>query len=160
MERLYERFVLKYYEQHHHELNPASPIIDWDCSEESDSRLIQYLPKMKTDIVLTKDNKTLIIDAKYYSKSMIENYDKATLRSAHLYQIFAYVKNMDTANMGNVSGLLLYAKTEEEVFPDGEPLIICGNSIGAKTLDLNMEFKEIAAQLDKIARDYFENNTA
>lgn len=160
MERLYERFVLKYYEQHHHELNPAAPIIDWDCSEESDSRLIQYLPRMKTDIVLTKDNNTLIIDAKYYGKSMIENYDKATLRSAHLYQIFSYVKNMDTANMGNVSGLLLYAKTEEEVFPDGEPLIICGNSIGAKTLDLNMEFKEIAAQLDKIAIDYFENNTA
>lgn len=160
MERLYERFVLKYYEQHHHELNPAAPTIDWDYSKESDSPLIQYLPKMKTDIVLTKDNKTLIIDAKYYGKSMIENYDKATLRSAHLYQIFAYVKNMDTTNTGNVSGLLLYAKTEEEVFPNGEPLIICGNSIGAKTLDLNMEFKEIAAQLDKIARDYFENNTA
>ena len=64
MERLYERFVLKYYEQHHHELNPAAPTIDWDYSKESDSPLIQYLPKMKTDIVLTKDNKTLIIDAK------------------------------------------------------------------------------------------------
>lgn len=150
---------MKYYEQHHHKL-PAAPIIDWDCSEESDSRLIQYFPKMKTDIVLTKDNKTLIIDAKYYSKSMIENYDKATLRSAHLYQIFAYVKNMDTTNTDNVSGLLLYAKTEEEVFPDGEPFVISGNSIGAKTLDLNKEFKEISAQLDRIAIDYFGNATA
>ena len=160
MERLYERFILKYYEQHHPELTPAAPTIDWDYSKESDSPLIQYLPKMKTDIVLTKDNKTLIIDAKYYSKSMIENYDKATLRSAHLYQIFAYVKNMDTTNTGNVSGLLLYAKTEEEVFPDGEPFVISGNSIGAKTLDLNKEFKEISAQLDRIAIDYFGNATA
>ena len=160
MERLYERFILKYYEQHHPELTPAAPTIDWDYSKESDSPLIQYLPKMKTDIVLTKDNKTLIIDAKYYGKSMIENYDKATLRSAHLYQIFAYVKNMDTANTGNVSGLLLYAKTEEEVFPDGEPFVISGNSIGAKTLDLNKEFKEISAQLDRIAIDYFGNVTA
>ncbi len=67
---------------------------------------------------------------------------------------------MDTTNSGNVSGLLLYAKTEEEVFPDDEPFVIGGNSIGATTLDLNMEFKEIAAQLDKIASDYFEKATA
>ena len=32
-------------------------------------------------------------------------------------------------NTGNVSGLLLYAKTEDEVFPDGEPFVIGGNSI-------------------------------
>jgi len=67
---------------------------------------------------------------------------------------------MDTTNSGNVSGLLLYAKTEEEVFPDGEPFVIGGNSIGAKTLDLNKEFKEISAQLDRIAIDYFGNVTA
>lgn len=30
-----------------------------------------------------------------------------------------------------------------------------GNQIGAKTLDLNKEFSLIAAQLDKIAEDYF-----
>ena len=86
---------------------------------------------------------------------MIQNYSKETLRSAHLYQIFAYVKNMDKNNTGNVSGLLLYAKTEEEVFPDGEPFVIGGNSIGAKTLDLNQEFKEISYQLDKIVKQYF-----
>lgn len=73
---------------------------------------------------------------------------------------FRYAKNMDTTNTGNVSGLLLYAKTEEEVFPDGEPFVISGNSIGAKTLDLNKEFKEISAQLDRIAIDYFGNATA
>lgn len=160
MERLYEKFILEYYKQHHPELDPRSAQVKWNLTEEPDQTMIQFLPKMQTDITLQKGDKTLIIDAKYYSKSMIENYDKATLRSAHLYQIFAYVKNMDTTNTGNVSGLLLYAKTEEEVFPDGEPFVISGNSIGTKTLDLNMEFNEIAAQLDKIARDYFENNTA
>lgn len=160
MERLYERFILKYYEQHHPELNPKSAQVKWNLTETPDDKMIQFLPTMQTDITLQKDDKTLIIDAKYYGKSMIENYDKSTLRSAHLYQIFAYVKNMDIENTGNVSGLLLYAKTEEEVFPDGEPFVIGGNSIGATTLDLNMEFKEIAAQLDKIASDYFEKATA
>ena len=154
MERLYEKFILEYYKQHHPELNPAAPIIEWNHTEEPDSQMIQFLPKMKTDIVLKKGDKTLIIDAKYYGKTMIENYDKATLRSAHLYQIFAYVKNMDTANTGNVSGLLLYAKTEDEVFPEGEPFVIGGNSIGARTLDLNKNFQIIAKQLDEIIDTY------
>ena len=155
MERLYEKFILEYYKQHHPELHPAAPVIEWDHTEDPDSQMIQFLTKMKTDIVLVKGDKTLIIDAKYYGKAMIQNYSKETLRSAHLYQIFAYVKNMDKNNTGNVSGLLLYAKTEEEVFPDGEPFVIGGNSIGAKTLDLNQEFKEISYQLDKIVKQYF-----
>ncbi|WP_295093626.1 5-methylcytosine-specific restriction endonuclease system specificity protein McrC [Ruminococcus sp.] len=150
MERLYERFILEYYRQHHPELNPKSAQINWNLTETPDDKMIQFLPAMQTDITLQKDNKTLIIDAKYYGKSMIENYDKSTLRSSHLYQIFTYVKNMDKENTGNVSGLLLYAKTEGEVFPDGEPFVISGNSIGARTLDLNQEFKEIATQLEKI----------
>lgn len=54
-----------------------------------------------------------------------------------------------------LKGLLLYAKTEEEVFPDGEPFVIGGNSIGARTLDLNKDFEEIACQLDNIAENIF-----
>jgi 5-methylcytosine-specific restriction enzyme subunit McrC len=155
MERLYEKFILEYYKQHHPELRPAAPIIEWNHTEEPDSQMIQFLPKMKTDIVLKNGDKTLIIDAKYYGKSMAQSYSKETLRSAHLYQIFAYVKNMDTANTGNVSGLLLYAKTEDEVFPEGEPFVIGGNSIGAKTLNLNASFEILKTQLDNIALVYF-----
>ncbi|MBQ5330575.1 MAG: 5-methylcytosine-specific restriction endonuclease system specificity protein McrC, partial [Oscillospiraceae bacterium] len=124
-------------------------------TEEPDSQMIQFLPKMKTDIVLKNGDKTLIIDAKYYGKSMAQGYSKETLRSAHLYQIFAYVKNMDTANTGNVSGLLLYAKTEDEVFPEGEPYVIGGNRIGARTLDLNQKFDKIANRLESIVKHYF-----
>lgn len=157
MERLYEKFILEYYRQHHPELNPSAPIIEWNHTRTPDTAMIQFLPKMKTDIVLTNGSQKLIIDAKYYSQSMIQNYNKETLRSAHLYQIFAYVKNMDKDNTGNVSGLLLYAKTEEEVFPDGEPFVISGNRIGAKTLDLNQKFKVIAEQLEKIADDFLQD---
>lgn len=155
MERLYERFILEYYRQHHAELNPSAQHIKWNLTETPDNAMIQFLPDMRTDITLQKDGKTLIIDAKYYGKAMIQNFDKSTLRSAHLYQIFAYVRNMDIENTGNVSGLLLYARTEEDVFPDGKPFVIGGNSIGAKTLDLNQEFSVIAKQLDEIAHSYF-----
>ena len=63
--------------------------------------------------------------------------------------------HMDTQNTGNVSGLLLYAKTEDEVFPDGKPFVIGGNRISAKTLDLNQAFPMIAGQLERIVAEYF-----
>ena len=52
--------------------------------------------------------------------------------------------------MGNVAGMLLYAKTDEAIVPDCE-FTISGSKIMIKTLDLNLEFKRIAAQLDGIA---------
>ena len=155
MDKLYEKFILAYYQQHHPELHPKAAQVKWNHTEEPDPLMIQFLPAMQTDITLRKDEKTLIIDAKYYSKVMIQSHSKEKLRSAHLYQIFAYVKNMDTQNTGNVSGLLLYAKTEDEVFPDGKPFVIGGNRIGAKTLDLNQAFSVIAEQLERIVTEYF-----
>lgn len=155
MNLLFQRFVFQYYKQEHKELEVSAPIMKW--SDDTDNPLIQYLPEMRTDIVL-KDKQTgrvLIIDTKYYGKIMRENFGKHTLPSDHLYQIFAYVKNMDKDNSGNVSGLLLYAKTEEELFPEGEPFVIGGSRIGARTLDLNREFKEIAGQLEKVAENFF-----
>lgn len=148
LEALFERFILEYYKAHHSDSQPTRKQIYWNLDSKEDSSMVQFLPIMKTDIVLSKGDKTLIIDAKYYGKSLIENYGKDKLRSVHLYQIFAYVKNYDTGNTGNVSGLLLYAKTEEEVFPDGKPVSIGGNSIGARVLDLNQPFGGIRMQLE------------
>jgi 5-methylcytosine-specific restriction enzyme subunit McrC len=77
-------------------------------------------------------------------------YNTRTLHSHNMYQIFTYVKNMDTANSGSVSGVLLYAKTDEEIVPDNE-YIMSGNRICVKTLDLNTEFTNIDEQLNALA---------
>lgn len=49
------------------------------------------LPIMQSDIMLEKDDKVLIIDAKYYAHSTQQQFDKHTLNSNNLYQIFTYV---------------------------------------------------------------------
>ncbi|MBR1751990.1 MAG: 5-methylcytosine-specific restriction endonuclease system specificity protein McrC [Ruminococcus sp.] len=153
MARLYERFILEYYKQHHSELSAEASQVKWNIVGEHDDTMIQFLPTMQTDITLRKGGRTLIIDAKYYGKTLSKFYDKSTLHSANLYQIFTYVKNEDKGNTGDVSGLLLYAKTEELVVPNCR-YNIGGNSIGARTLDLNQQFPMIAKQLDEIA-DYY-----
>jgi len=157
MARLYEKFVLEYYKYHHPYLKASAAQIGWHLDEDTDQNVLSLLPVMQTDITLQYKEKTLIIDTKYYEHTMQSNFDKHTLHSHNLYQIFTYVKNQDRHEKGNVSGLLLYAKTSEDVTPDAR-FKMDGNLIGVQTLDLNVEFKEITKQLDDIVREVFECN--
>lgn len=115
------------------------------------------LPVMQTDIMLSKDEKTLIIDAKYYSHTMQSQFDVHKLHSGNLYQIFTYVKNKESqlrSQPHEVSGMLLYAKTDEAILPNNT-YRMSGNRISVRTLDLDCTFDQIAAQLDGIAFEHF-----
>lgn len=152
---LYERFVRNYYKQHHTYLTEIKAArIEWNLDKKEDEKTIPFLPMMQTDVFLRLKDVILIIDTKYYGHTMQKRYDKSTLHSKNLYQIFAYVKNQDRFNTGKVSGMVLYAKTNEVVTPDCE-FSVSGNRISVKTLDLNTEFQWIAKQLDAIAESYF-----
>ena len=150
MSHLYEKFILEYYIRHYPELKPSPRQIPWD----TDGDFIDFLPKMITDITLSYGEKTLIIDAKYYSNTMQRrrDFNSETLRSAHLYQIYAYVKNKDKNHTGNVSGMLLYAKTDEDTM--SQTYNIGGNKFMIQTLDLSKDFSLISMQLNKIADDF------
>ena len=159
MARLYEKFILEYYYQHHTYLSEVkSGRVKWNLVGENSESMIRFLPAMQTDIMLRLKEKTLIIDAKYYGRTLQKQFDKYSLHSNNMYQIFTYVKNLDKDSTVNVAGILLYAKTDEDITPDAA-FNIGGNRIGAKTLDLNKEFPLIAAQLDKLAEDFFGINT-
>lgn len=152
MSHLYEKFVLEYYRRHFPSLQATASWIAWNL----DDTVHDFLPIMKSDITLKSNGKTLIIDTKYYKETMQQNalFGKKTLHSHNLYQIFAYVKNYDTNNSGKVSGMLLYAQTKEAITPDCD-FSMSGNKISVKTLDLNVDFTEIASKLNKIAALYF-----
>ena len=157
MAKLYEKFILGYYQREHPELKAYSPQIAWQVTDGYRT----LLPTMQSDIVITNKaaKKTLIIDAKYYTHNMQMKapYMTQTLHSGNLYQIFTYVKNK-AAEFGNephqVSGMLLYAATDEAIQPDNR-YRMSGNQISVKTLDLNRNFSEISAQLNCIVGDYF-----
>ena len=154
MAKLYERFILEYYRRHHAYLTEVKAgEVKWDLSGGEAPSMVRFLPRMQTDVFLRMGERVLIIDAKYYSETMGARYDKPSLHSDHLYQMFAYVKNQDKERTGNVAGLILYAKTDEPLTPD-YLFNIGGNVIGAKTLDLNVDFREIAGQLDQIVKDF------
>lgn len=152
--RLYEKFILEYYRKEYPEITARASQIPWQL----DDGFSDMLPVMQSDITLSKGNRTLIIDAKYYAHNTQTQYDVHTLHSGNLYQIFTYVKNKD-AEYGDapheVSGMLLYAKTDEQIQPD-HVYHMSGNKISVRTLDLNCSFSEIAIQLDYIVEGHFD----
>lgn len=151
--RLYEKFILEYYSRHYPELSVSASQIPWAL----DDGVGTMLPVMQTDIHLQRGNTVLIIDAKYYNHTTQVHFDKHTLHSNNLYQIFTYVKNRSYQfgeEDNTVSGMLLYAKTEEEIQPDNV-YQMHGSQISVKTLDLNLPFVEIAAQMDRIVESHF-----
>ena len=149
--RLYEKFILEYYKKEFPRLKVSASQIPWDLDDgESD-----MLPVMQSDIMLSDKKNTLIIDAKYYSHTTQVQYDVHTLHSNNLYQIYTYVKNTDKERRGNVSGMLLYAKTDEMVLPCNR-YKMGGNTISVDTLNLDCEFDEIRQQLNDIVKEYFD----
>lgn len=148
MERLFEKFVLEYYKRHHPETNPRPAQIDWDLIEEEST--MSLIPTMQTDIELTIGERTLIIDTKYYSQILQDYFDKKEIHSKNLYQINTYIMEQDKENSGRVDGMLLYAKTQEEIIPDSQMKKRSGNTIYFRSLDLNQNFQNISIQLDSI----------
>ena len=151
MSRLYEKFILNYYRKEFLDIKAYSPQIEWQLDDDFGD----LLPKMQTDITLEYEDKILIIDAKYYSNTMQSHFDTMTIHSHNLYQIFTYVKNKEVEVDNEVSGMLLYARTNEKEQPDHDYLM-SGNRISVKTLDLNQDFDVIKKQLNSIVEDYLK----
>ncbi len=152
--RLYEKFILEYYrKEFKNKITANASQISWQLDDEENS----MLPVMQSDIMLQCDDRVLIIDAKYYQHSTHVQFDKYMLHSGNLYQIFTYVKNKEYELRDKdhkVSGMLLYAKTDEDVYPE-QVYQMSGNQISVRTLDLNKPFTEIAEQLNAIVSMHF-----
>ena len=151
MNLLFQRFVMEYYKKHHPEYKASAKQIKWnfdDCVVNTSS----ILPIMQSDITLTLGERTLIIDTKYYSKNLQEHFGKFTINSPNFYQIHTYVMNEDRGHIGNVDGMLLYAKTTADIQPDGNFKTSDGNILMVRTLDLTKEFEGVKSDLDLLVK--------
>lgn len=150
MSALYERFLREYYAFHHPELFPRASHVAWDYDHASAVGAAQ-LPAMRTDVTLRRGGRVLIIDAKFYSQTLQSRWGKETIHSGNLYQMLAYVKNADVDHIGTVSGLLLYARTDATAQPNLD-VMIQGNRIGARNLDLDTPWELVRSELEGILR--------
>lgn len=161
MELIFELFIYKFYDI---ELNGEYRVksqqqLNWNLENGHQ----EILPKMRMDTVLysQKQNKTIIIDTKYYSNFMKQSFysgvDKQTLISGNLYQMNAYMNNINRD--GELIGMLLYPMpyNENEISEKYDIDIVSQSAVKKaklqiQTINLSNDWKKIKEELLKIIK--------
>jgi 5-methylcytosine-specific restriction enzyme subunit McrC len=144
MPKLFESFVLNFFRIERPDLDVRRERIYWVASSEDESAM-QFLPTMETDISIRDPGCTLIIDTKYYGDMFSSRYDSESIWSGHIYQIFAYVKNLEARGGADAhaKGMLLYPavdkKTRLRFDMHGHELQVCTINLAQDWRDLRTE---------------------
>jgi 5-methylcytosine-specific restriction enzyme subunit McrC len=108
-------------------------------------------PIMQTDINIESDTSILVIDAKCTPKvsSTRGTFEKNTLNSGHLYQLFSYMSHCKVLNpTKRIEGVLIYPLYDNYV---NSSAITPSGSLRVITVDFKQEWNEISRDLLAIA---------
>jgi len=151
--QLFERFVLNFYRTHLPECAASSELLAWPNATPN----ADYLPRMRTDISVTKKTSpaaVAVIDTKFYRKSLVSgpHSDKQTVRSGHLYQIYAYLRSQEGTDplRDAATGVLLYPTVGKDVRSD---YAMQGHRILIRSLDLAQPWQSVQEQLIDLANE-------
>lgn len=145
MAAMFEKFVRRFFEREQTDYKVRVQVLPWQGTDGSEADL-EYLPTMRTDVCLEKDERKIVIDTKYYQKTFLKFYEKESIRSGHLYQIYSYLRNLEIreGTRRSLEGILLYPTTEHSVSLN---YTIHGFKVRIVTLDLDKPWTSIHGQL-------------
>jgi 5-methylcytosine-specific restriction enzyme subunit McrC len=148
MSVLFEEFVRNFYHKEQSLFAVKREVINWNLLPLNEASAA-VLPVMRTDISLIGSGRKIIIDTKYYQEAMGLHYDKMKIRSANLYQLHAYLTNLEVKGAENTrcEGILLYPTTTYEmdyVYTMGK------HRISVKTINLNQDWRKIHEDLIEV----------
>jgi len=141
---LFEKFVFNFYRNEKPDFDVRSEQLRWRWKS-ANVASSQLLPRMLTDISLTSDTRKIIIDCKFTPEATQQRYEAETLRSAHLYQINAYMDNLPESKLRDACQMILLYPTV------GVPLSADfsheGHKISIRTINLNQPWQSIHQDL-------------
>jgi len=144
---IFEKFVFKYYEKNLKQTiytGIKRDALSWQDTYFEEG-LDDFLPVMKTDVSLFNDSSKLVVECKFYESALqtrkIDGKDlKETFISNHLYQLFAYLKNLEIKDGKVLSGLIIYPENGKKI---SSSYNMQGHKISIKTIDLNSSPQEL-----------------
>lgn len=142
MARLYEDFVIGFYRREsRYSVNAGGRGIRWEQSGTPEKHR-SLLPGMEADVILESADRRIILDAKFYGRTLNERFGASKLHSRNLYQLLAYLGNREAteAKGPRHDGILLYPTVQEHL--DVE-VRLQGFRIRARTIDLAQPWQEI-----------------
>lgn len=148
MSVLFQQFLYNFFRLEKREYHVSSRKIPWHAATASTADLA-YLPGMHTDIVLRSTERTIIVDAKYYRDAFQINRGKRTVKSAHLYQMMAYLINLQAAEGRSVEGLVLYPTVDMDFDFN---YVLNGHKLSLRTIDFTRPWQDVASALLRVVR--------
>ena len=148
MAKLFELFVARFYqktlEADGWKVRPQERI-HWICPNPPD-----LLPEMQADAVLRGDGRVVVVECKFYKKTLQANLwsQKPKIRSSHLYQLMTYIHNLgDTSPGQEIEGLLVYPAVEVDFIED---VMLSGHRVRICTIDLSSEWEKVAERMHQV----------
>lgn len=148
MAYLFENFVRNFYRRELKDCKVYRENINWDITG-AYNIFNEYLPQMQTDISIETDTRKIIIDTKFYKDAFTYHMNSKKLNSNNLYQLFAYLKNVEAKGGLNIGaeGILLYPMVNQQMDYD---YIVQGHRVMVRTVNLNQDWKLIYKRLMNI----------
>ena len=154
MRILFEQFVRNFYDLELTDARVNAKKLAW-AGAAADDVSAQVLPGMITDVTIERDDHVIILDTKYTPKALVEAHHGGgeRLRTEHLYQLFAYVRNAEALGekWETCEGVLLYPSVGDQFRFE---YVIAGHRMRICSVDLSADWKVIQEELVSIASDY------
>ncbi len=154
MRRVFEKFVRNFFARSQTTFKVKSERMDWSDGAVEGSDL-DLLPAMSTDASLRSVNRTIVIECKYTGKLFQSRFGAEKLRSSHLYQLCAYLRNLEHNGGADrvAEGILLYPAVGRSLDLSYR---LYGHSVRVRTLDLNLPWTAIEDQMLSLIRPPLE----
>ncbi len=145
MRRLFERFIRNFFRREQAMFAVARSSLLWEKTRGS-AESLKLLPGMQTDTMLRSASSVIVIETKFVPEALQEYMGRKSLRSAHLYQLFAYLQNVAARLRPGrtLSGILLYPTVDRGI---DVRLELHGYQVRAYTLNLNQGWRELRRDL-------------
>jgi 5-methylcytosine-specific restriction enzyme subunit McrC len=139
---LFEKFVRNFLAREQNHYRVTSSRLKWNAT--ADTAALEFLPVMQTDIVLSSIDRKIVIDTKFYSEALQRSQFKETVRSGHLYQILAYLRNIPVVGAISLEGMLLYPTDDRTL---ELKYVLEGYPISIRTVNLNQPWQQLRQDL-------------
>jgi 5-methylcytosine-specific restriction enzyme subunit McrC len=150
MRRIFEKFVRNFFVRRPGgAASISAEYMKWEADplQGSDSG---FLPGMLTDVTLRYPDRTVVIECKYTDCLVTGQFLNQTLKSQHLYQLSAYLRNLEYRKAPDCTaeGILLYPSTGASF---DQAYLLHGHRVRVLTLDLTKSPEQISEQMVSIS---------
>ncbi len=149
--RIFEKFIFNFYKKHLHQTiytGIKKERLGWQETA-FEGGIEDFLPTMETDVSLFNRTNKLVIECKFYessiqSRSIGDLNIKGTFISNHLYQLFAYLKNLEIKDQSVLSGMIVYPENGVKI---DATYNMQGHKVSIRTINLEASPQEINDQM-------------